>query len=118
MRLAVSVLAVVFGLSAAAQQQVYKSGDAGVTRPVLVKSVPPTYPADAMRRKVQGSLLLRGVVLETGRVGEVEIEQSLDPELDQGAIRAFKQWEFKPGTKDGQPVAVSVSCKMMFEVRD
>jgi periplasmic protein TonB len=115
-RLAIAVLAL--SLTLTPQQEVYEVGDRGVTTPVLVKDVKPNYTADALRRKIQGSVLLRGVVLETGRVGEVEIEQSLDSELDQEAVKAFKQWEFRPGMKDGKPVAVRVSCKMAFAVKD
>ena len=51
---------------------------------------------------------LEAVVLETGDVGDMQITRSLDAEygLDREAIAAAKQWKFRPGTKDGKPVAV------------
>jgi len=29
----------------------------------------------------------------------------------------MKQWEFKPGTKDGKPVAVRIHVQMRFALR-
>lgn len=62
---------------------------------------------------------MRVVVLENGNVGDVVVTQSLDKEhgLDQAAIDAVRQWEFEPGMKDGQPVAVEVEIKMRFSLK-
>jgi TonB family protein len=49
---------------------------------------------------------------------DVRIVKSLDPDLDQQAIKAVRQWRFKPGTKDGQPVPVEVNIEMTFTLRD
>ena len=58
----------------------------------------PQYTADAMRAKVQGTVLLECVVMPDGSVGNVEIVRSLDSTfgLDQEAIKAAKQWRFRP----------------------
>ena len=58
-------------------------------------------------------------VLEDGKVGEVKVTQSLDTEygLDTQAVEAVKQWLFKPGTKDGKPVAVQVTIEMTFTLK-
>ena len=117
MRAAVATLAVTLSLTAAAQQ-IYDVNDQGIMRPELVKDVPARYTPDAMRRKIEGSVLLRGVILESGRVADVKVVESLDPELDQEAVAAFSKWEFKPGTKEGAPVAVRVTCKMAFAFKD
>ena len=59
------------------------------------------------------------MVLTDGTVGDdVTITRSLDDELDQEAIKAMKQWKFKPGTKDGKPVNVQVNIEMTFTLRD
>ena len=44
---------------------------------------------------------------------------SLDPTygLDEQAVAAAKRWEFKPGTKDGKPVAVRVTLEMSFTLK-
>ena len=122
MRLATFVLATVVGLTATATAQrkppsaIYDVGN-GVTSPVTIKEVLPTYTQAALRAKVQGSVFLNAVVLDDGSVSQVEVAKSLDPELDQQAIDALEQWEFKPGTREGKPVAVRITCELTFTLK-
>ena len=102
--------------TALAQDQVYKIGN-GVTSPVLVKEVKPSYTKSAMDRRVEGTVEMGAVILKDGSVGDVTITRSLDEDLDQEAIKATKQWKFRPGTKDGEPVAVQVSIELTFSLR-
>jgi protein TonB len=117
--LTVAALAVVLSGTALAQQgEVHKVGN-GVMSPVLRQEVKPTYTEGAMRRKVQGTVELTAIVLKDGTVGnEVVVTRSLDDELDEQAIKAAKQWLFKPGTKDGQAVNVQVNIELTFTLRD
>jgi protein TonB len=91
----------------------------GVMLPRPLKEVKPQYTADAMRAKVQGTVLLECVVLADGTVGDIEIIRSLDPTfgLDQEAVKAAKQWQFAPGTRFGEPVAVLVTIELTFTLR-
>jgi TonB family protein len=97
---------------------VYRPGN-GVELPRVEREVKPQYTAEAMRAKVQGTVLLECVVLPDGSVGNVQISKSLDPNfgLDQEAIKAAKQWRFRPGTRQGQPVAVLVTIELTFTLR-
>lgn len=95
----------------------YKIGEAGVKAPVVVKEVRPRYTEDAMRRQVQGTVEVDAVVLADGTVGDVTVKRSLDADLDEQAVKATKQWRFRPGTKDGEPVAVQVSIELTFTLR-
>ncbi len=90
-----------------------------MTLPTVVHEVKPKYTPEAMERKIQGSVRLETVVLETGDVGDVIVTRSLDTEygLDQQAIAATKLWKFKPGTKDGKPVAVWVTIELTFTLK-
>jgi periplasmic protein TonB len=56
-------------------------------------------------------------VLADGSVGDVRVTRSLDPEIDREAIATLKKWTFKPGMKDGQPVAVQVEVEMTFSMK-
>ena len=87
--------------------------------PRLVREVKPNYTSDAMRAKVQGTVLLECVVNTSGEVTEVTILRSLDPTfgLDQEAIKAAKQWRFAPGTRLGAPVPVLISIELSFTLR-
>lgn len=91
----------------------------GVTLPVVVHSVKPGYTAAAMDAHIEGKVLLDVVVLHDGKVGDVKVSESLDMEygLDTQAVEAARQWLFKPGMKDGKPVAVRVTLEMQFTLK-
>ena len=117
--LVAAVLALVAPAAAqSGSQPVHKIGEQGVKAPVLVKEVKPAYTRDAMDRGVQGTVEVDAVILTDGTVGDVTVTQSLDPDLDEEAVKATKQWRFRPGTKDGEPVNVQVSIKLTFTLRE
>jgi TonB family protein len=97
---------------------VYRPGN-GVTLPRLVKEVKPQYTSDAMRAKVQGTVLVECVVRPDGSVGDVQVVRSLDQTfgLDQEAIKAARQWRFQPGTRLGEPVPVLITIELTFTLR-
>jgi len=97
---------------------IYQPGN-GVTWPTVIKEVKPQYTSDAMRAKVQGVVVLQCIVNADGTVGNVEVVRSLDPTfgLDQEAIKAAKQWRFRPSMRLGQPVSVQVRLELEFTIR-
>lgn len=97
---------------------VYRPGS-GIDNPTLLAQVKPQYTADAMRAKVQGVVGLECVVESTGSVGRCDVVRSLDPTfgLDQEALKAARQWRFRPGTRFGEPVAVLVTIELTFTLR-
>jgi len=96
----------------------YRPGN-GVTTPVVLREVKPQYTSDAMRAKVQGSVLLECIVRPDGSVGDVKVARSLDPVfgLDLEAMKAARQWRFRPGMRQGEPVAVLVVIELTFTLR-
>lgn len=100
------------------QSVVYKPGN-GVTLPVVVKEVKPQYTPQAMKARIQGTVWLECVVNESGDVSDVTVTRSLDKEygLDEAAIAAARQWKFKPGQKDGKPVAVRITLELTFTLK-
>ena len=102
------------------QEKVYDPGpDAGITLPNVVREVKPSYTAEAKAQKIQGSVWLKVIVGASGDVTDVVVNRSLDTEygLDKAAMDAAWQWKFKPGMKDGQPVAVRVTLELTFTLR-
>ena len=91
----------------------------GITLPVVLVEKKPAYTADAMRAKVQGSVWLECIVMPDGTVGDVKVTRSLDPifGLDQEAIKAAKQWRFRPGMRQGEPVPVIITIELTFTLR-
>jgi periplasmic protein TonB len=98
---------------------VYEAGTVGLSLPTVLRDVRPTYTAEAIANRIQGSVLLAAVVLSDGTVGEVAVIRSLDTAfgLDGQAVLAAKQWLFNPGMKDGVAVAVRVTIEMTFSLR-
>lgn len=116
--LTVALLAAVSVAPAYAQQSgPYKTTEEGVKAPVLVSEVKPKYTDDAKSRRVQGNVELDVVVKSDGTVGDVTVTKSLDPALDEEAVKAAKQWRFRPGTKDSKPVDVLVQIEMTFTLK-
>jgi len=97
-----------------------RAGTQGLIAPKAVKRVAPKYTSEAMRAKIQGTVVLEAVVLEDGRVGRVRIKESLDDQygLDANALEAAAQWTFEPGTLDGKPVAVLMEMRLQFRLHD
>jgi protein TonB len=97
---------------------VFQPGN-GVTTPRLLREVKPAYTSDAMRAKVQGTVLLQCVVRPDGSITDVQILRSLDSVfgLDQEAIKAARQWRFAPGTRMGQAVPVQIVIELTFTLR-
>ena len=100
-------------------QPPYRHDSPGVVQPVVTKRVNARYTRDALAQKIEGTVGLEAVVQEDGSVHEVVVTKSLDAMygLDEEAVKALKQWEFKPGTKDGKPVPVLIVVEMMFTFR-
>jgi protein TonB len=96
----------------------YRPG-AGIQNPQVMKDVKPAYTTEAMRAKIQGTVLLEAVVDERGLVSDVRVIRSLDRlyGLDQEAIKAARQWLFRPARdRDNKPVAIIVQLELDFRL--
>ena len=62
----------------------------------------------------RGTVVLDVVLLEDGTPKIIRILQSLDPGLDESAMRAFEQWRFSPAMKNGRPVKVRMNAEVRF----
>jgi TonB family protein len=67
----------------------------------LSHSVPPKYPAGEKPADAQGTVVLKEVVDENGKVAGVRLVEG-DPALANAAIAAVKQWRYRPYERDGK----------------
>ena len=90
-----------------------------VVLPVPVHQEKAVYTQAAMAEHIEGDVLLEVVVNADGSTGDITVVKSLDSVygLDQQAIDAVARWTWKPGTRDGQPVAVSVQVALTFTLK-
>jgi len=89
---------------------------AAVTRPVPIKSPKPQHSAEAMRARIEGTVTLEVLVDERGLVADARVLKSI-PLLDQSALEAARQWEFKPAMLNGEPVPVLIQLELNFTLK-
>ena len=94
---------------------VYRVGG-GVTAPVVVFKKDPEYSEEARKAKYQGTVLLAIEVSPDGRATNIRVVRSLGLGLDEKAMEAVKQWKFKPGYRNGQPVTVAATIEVNFRL--
>jgi TonB family protein len=73
------------------------------------------YPANAPAHTDPIVVTVKLTVNEQGIVAEVVLETPPNPPFSDAVIAAAKQFEFAPGTYDGQPVAVEVTFTHTFQ---
>ena len=89
------------------------------TGPTATKIVRPKYPNSAMQRGVSGTVRLRILISESGKVIDAQVVSSPDPmrALDRAALRAVKQWQFSPARRAGKAVRVWHNVPMEFNLK-
>jgi TonB family protein len=96
---------------------IYRPGGA-VSAPRLIKEVKPKYTPEALRDKIQGTVVLEAVVSGDGCTSQIHVVRSLDRGgLDEEAVAAVAQWRFEPGRLAGAPVDVLVVIMLDFSIR-
>jgi protein TonB len=84
-----------------------------VRPPIKMKDVPPVYPAVARSARVSGDVVIEATVDEEGKVADARVVKSV-PLLDQAALDAVRQWEYRPSLLNGVPTPVVVTVTVRF----
>jgi protein TonB len=85
--------------------------------PVLIRFVPPSYPALARQAGIEGTALLRVVVGTDGKVESATVIQSdVTPAMEKAAIAAARQFLFKPAKQRTVPVRASMAVPIRFKL--
>ena len=87
-----------------------------VIPPVATHFAEAEYTLTARQNKVEGICKIMIFVDSSGRPQNPRIVKSLEPSLDQSAIRAVMQYRFKPATKNGQPVPFPLTVEVDFRL--
>jgi periplasmic protein TonB len=90
------------------------SGD--VRAPVIVRRVDPDYPRMAVATRLTGTVVLECIIDRQGRVREVSVSRGSHPLLDQAAVEAVRQWEFRPGSLSGEMVETIFHLTVRFDL--
>jgi protein TonB len=94
---------------------VYSLGG-GVTAPVPIVTPEAEFSDEARRNKYQGLCLISLIVDAHGNPQNPRVIRALGMGLDEKALDAIRRYKFKPGTKDGKPVAVVMTIEVDFRL--
>ena len=86
-------------------------GDSTTLQPIKIQKA--DYPLEAARQQLQGEVIVKVLVSETGDVAAVEIVSG-DPILARAAVAAARKWKFKPFIKGGKPIKASTNIPFDF----
>jgi bla regulator protein blaR1 len=122
-RLGTLLLATLMGttaaLSWASQTPVSSQAGAADREPAFARVSPPTYPAQAARDGIGGSVLLEIGIDVDGRPSTINIVHSQPPGVfDAAASEAAAKWTFEPALKGGVAIAALVTVPVTFSPDD
>ena len=89
-----------------------------VKAPVVISRVEPIYPEDARKARVAGIVIIEALIDRNGNVREARVLKPLPFALDQAALDSVRQWKFRPGTRNGEPVDVLFNLTINFQLGD
>src|SRR5271169_868337 len=85
----------------------------GVAEGLIVSKVEPNYPALARNARIQGIVLIKAVINQTGDVVSLELISG-HPMLAPAALDAVKQWKYRPYLLNGNAVNVETQVQVVF----
>lgn len=75
------------------------------------------YPKDAIKKGMQGAVVVQFVVEPDGSVSNVHVVRSVFPSLDTEAVRMVKAMpKWSPGMQNGKPVRVRFNVPIRFSL--
>lgn len=83
-------------------------------KPVVKVSVPPRYPAALREQGIQGQALIEFVVDNNGAVRDASVVRFTEEAFAEAALAAVSKWQFRPGEKNGEPVATKMQVPIVF----
>jgi TonB family protein len=86
----------------------------GSERPRKVKDVKPVYPDEAVKKRIEGVVMLEAVADELGKVRQLRVLSSPSLLLNDAALLAVKQWEYEPYVVDGKAKPVIFTVTVTF----
>jgi TonB family protein len=86
-----------------------------VSQGLLVKKVPPEYPELARQARVQGAVVLRAVIGKNGDIEDLSLVSG-HPMLAPAALKAVREWKYKPYTLNGEAVTVETEILVNFSL--
>lgn len=82
-----------------------------------IVKVTPQYPRQALKRKLEGEVVLEYTVTKLGSVANVKVLFSTDPVFNKSAVESALRYKYKPRVVEGQAIAVTgVRTRIKFRL--
>ena len=79
----------------------------------LIHRVQPEYPEIARQARIQGAVQLRAIISRAGTIQNLTVESGA-PMLIPSALKAVRQWRYRPYLLNGEPVEVDTQITVNF----
>ncbi len=92
--------------------------EAGLRFPEPVHKVPPRYPLEARQKRADAIVILEAVIRTDGTVGDICVVRADKRSLGfpRSAVDAVRRWRYKPATRDGQIMEVTIPITITFDI--
>lgn len=87
----------------------------GIPQPVLMQRVEPVYPVLAKQSGIEGAVVLEARVNSSGQVNDLRVASG-NSLLAAAALRAVRQWRYRPPRLNGKPVELPIRITLNFEL--
>jgi periplasmic protein TonB len=94
-----------------------KPATPAISPAVLVRSVNPRYPTQAQRSRVEGYVVVTFTVEPDGHTSNIRVNDAQPRHVfERAATDAVERWQFTPATRDGVPVASTLTNRINFSL--
>ncbi|HTT75709.1 MAG TPA: TonB family protein [Candidatus Binataceae bacterium] len=87
----------------------------GVSQGLILKKVSPSYPASAIRLRIEGTVELLATISKDGSITHIKV-LSGNQQLTRAAVDAVKQWKYRPYLLNGEPVEIETQVTVNFKL--
>ena len=89
----------------------------GIVEGLALKRKNPTYPKDAQKRRLEGTVVLWAIITKEGTIASLDVISSPDSILSKSATDAVQKWTYKPYLLNGAPVEVETTIMVNYAFR-
>jgi protein TonB len=83
---------------------------------MLIRKVVPEYPIIGRNMRVEGTVVLQAMISKSGTIENLRVVSG--PQLlQQAAIDAVRQWQYRPYLLNGDPVEVETTVNVDFKLQ-
>ncbi len=88
------------------------------TDPLPLVRIPPDYPPRALERGIEGWVIVRFTITQTGSVKDPQVVDAQPKHVfDEAALRSIVRWRYNPKVENGQAVErVGMQTKIVFQL--